>query len=385
MDKAELIPIPVDYIFASESTLISTIREELANALGRILPTLLPVPYLESLDLQITSDEDGRTTVNLPPNRIRIRESSDASPGRILCDGLTCQQQRLYFASSRVVTIQILSESEALNEATLHPVDEFNDFLVVVMKWKRSSWSLSEKVEYILRGELSVQQLCSQLAAIYGISSINNMSMLLLKSYNKIHLSDLNQHTVRDIYRSWTCFSYEQRKLRDLSNIDFKLRNGDIILLQDVTEPLKVLTKEDLLSLQYVEEASRTIYGSTYGSSPAYSGGRYNQGYNATSSSSIHSSSVTSAVERIDEISTTSSTSKSKSKSSGIKIITQRDRQKLADTVSNLPANVKEDSPVTIEQETFGSESETSPVVNGDDSEFIKQGGISLFSDYVDD
>lgn len=405
MDKSELVSVPIDTIFASEDTLVDDIRQKLAELLSPMLSNLMPMSILESIGLAPIPQRDGDSSssiINLNPNRIRIRETCDASPGRLLNTRMTCRQQNLYLSTSRVWTIQILSESESVNDESLYPINEHNDFQVVVMKWLRSSWSLSEKIEYVFRGDLTVEQLCSQLALIYGISSVNHMTMLLLKSYNKMHLSDLNQGTIREIYRSWTCYSHERRKLKDLSNLDFKLRNGDVLLLQDVTEPLKTLTKEDLLSLQYVEEASRSLYGSSYGSGYGANTFRgydsYNAGYQHPSAySGVGASSVSTYTDKSDW---TSSTNVKARAPNGIKIITQKDRQKQALETSMLSLSMtsvnsdigvatsqRESSPVTITHESTSS----AELMNGkrqgntDDYEFTKQGGVSIFSDLIDE
>jgi hypothetical protein len=378
VDKAELVNIPIDSIFACDDSLVDTIRQELAAKLSPIISKLLQSDFLEAFGLQsFSSSSTG--SIEIPFHRIRIRESQENVPGKIIRDGATFRQQGVYVTSNKTWMVQILSEAEAKHDTSLHPIDG-DDVQVTVMKWQRPTWSLSEKIEYVFRGELRVQEVCQQLAIIYGIRPVSNMHMLLIKSYNKVHLSDLNQHMLRELYRSWTNHSSDTRRLKDLSNLDFKLRHGDIILLQDITEPLKELTPQDRLSLQYVEEASRSIYGT--GNYHGY-GGRYDPVY------SYAPTSVTSSNDPL--------TSPIKGKTSshspvvGIKIKTQKDRLKQSAVDANgitSPTNElsgnKNNTEHQLPSTVITDESMQEAFQCADDAEFNKQGGVALFADLAE-
>ena len=65
-------------------------------------------------------------------------------------------------------------------------------------------------------------------------------------------ISELNQKSpIRNYGRSWFDPSKEKKLLKFMSH-EMRVQDGDLILLQDSSEPLKELTKADLKSIELV-------------------------------------------------------------------------------------------------------------------------------------
>lgn len=206
------------------------------------------------------------------------------------------------------------------------------------------------------------------LARDFHVQPASDLLLLAIKPYNRIPLSELNQTLVRDLNRSWVSFASEKRKLKEYAMYNASLRHGDLLLLQDTKEPLKELTKEDRLSLQYVEEANRPSYVHYTGSNS------YTAVTESTTKLTFKPPIIGSYGPSYGRSVGHESYDLRSSHRGGIKIKSKKDHEKQS-TMDPLPL-VAVVSP---------SESgEESPPPTKDDIEYIRSGGVALFDDMKD-
>lgn len=176
--------------------------------------------------------------------------------------------------SGREVAVEILDHEEHFSSLP------YGDVIVYVQKWDRKTWTIEKPIEVILRGNMTIQEISQKLAYLTNIT-LEGMRVILLQPYNEVKLCDLylNQPTGP---RPWISTSKETRKL---SQMQWYLRDWDTLLVQDITEPLKRLSK---VEIQTVKDAK--AYQSNYGYDYYYDGP-----YVTTPSSTNNSTTTTTA------------------------------------------------------------------------------------------
>lgn len=325
---------------------------------------------------------------------IRLREKIGNCPAKILRDGKTMQESNIYLNDHKAFCIEILAEPETL------PEDDYGDVIVQVQKWHRQSWSLSEKIDVILPGGKPVRDIASGLGKLFQIP-FAHLRILVIPRDTSLMLSDLMLPTPA-YSRSWFDPRQERRLLRQMLS-DMRLIEGDLLLLQDVSEPLMELTDADKRSLALVQAAQNNP-------SSMYADGTYS--YPSTNKvPSWVSNDVSSPAYKYPTVryaTNTATTSmgtgtSTSSGSRGIRIKTQKDRQREADqgssTASLTAGNaspidyITGDDGVAVHSNsvqvgtdddfflTGGDSGYLSSGRYGDDVEFMRQGGPALFSD----
>jgi hypothetical protein len=269
---------------------------------------------------------------NTSPSTIRLRDRYSTNPGKFLRDGKTINESQIYLCDSKTLTIQILDHSEVL------PENDHGDVIVMVQKWQRSSWTLGERLEVLLPGSWTVRDVGRGLAKLANIPAAN-LRVLVVPRDTVFYLFELNQRSPsRNYGRSWFDPTTERKLMRYMSH-DMRVSEGDLIILQDIEEPLMELSPADLKSIEIVETANNMA--SSYSSS-SYYGGSWNG--NSSSSSTVmtgsnsntyypgvgNSTSVGTDYSRYGtSVSNTATASvTSSSRSQGIKIKTHKDRLK---------------------------------------------------------
>jgi len=386
IDKSE---ISVDFddienLYASDDTLVETFKLKLLQGLK----------------------DTNRAPATATIHHIRIREYNQINVPhltKLLADCKTFRQHQVYLAANKTICVQILDDDEIDDEVQLAllssypspsvPIHNYyttsSHVLLTIQKWERVSWSLGDKQDVLVSNEMKLSDIFIQIARYFGINE-KNMLVLVLKPYTSQPLSDLNDDSVskRGGARGWMTYLDNHSTLSETMN-HLKLSDGDLILVQDSSEALKVLTPQDMLSVQLVKDASKPApYEYYYGSGSSSNLGHYYGTNVGTSALSIASSSIN------------SSGSKAKV-SSGIKFKSQEERMKerLEKEQAAAAAALSAASSLSLALDLTASSTSMSftssmsssssgkrilseeEVIVGDEREFEKQGGYALFSD----
>lgn len=220
---------------------------------------------------------------------------------------------------------------------------------------------------------------------------LKNMMMMVVKGYSKPHLCEFENPSMLNRHSNvnWISCSnplHVNKTLQQLTNnysIDLRIKHGDLIIVQDTREPLKALTPEDILSLEYVATANSSTYN-TYNNN-------YSSSFHTNYVSNNNGNSITNysnygkSVSSIDKL-FPSNNSIMHNVNSGIKIKTHTDRQKELDQVNSSSKNsCSVDNTISYSLDLFSAnDSDNKLPQSKDEVEFNKQGGFALFDDLVD-
>lgn len=340
---------------------------------------------------------------NCSPKRIRLREKIGKNPGKLLRPFRTFGESTVYLYDNKAISIQILDEEEDL------PNDDVGSVCVTVQRWLRQTWTLGERFEIYLPGSMSIRDIARTLGSMTDIP-VDNMKAMVVPRDTEFLLCDLPQKSPpRNYGRSWFEPGNEKGMLRYMSH-SMRLQDGDLLLVQDSSEPLRELTQGDLKSMAIVEAATQNSYGvyTTYSYptvTPHSATMRYGTG--------VSSSDYLNAANKISSSIaggglSGSSSSYAKRSGGGIHIKTHKERleeeqNKLnnAASASASPSDIVDKDSTTGEGETDNSSNvaavaaaveeemaayynSTDNQIAGDDAEFQKQGGMALFDDLLD-
>lgn len=297
------------------------------------------------------------------PRRVRIRDRINNCPGRILYDGASFAENRLIMTDHKGLIVQILDHEENIGSPM-----ESGDSVIFFQRWHRSTWSMGERMEILLRGNMTVRDVARSLALLTDIP-IESMLVMVMPRDIEVYLSDLvNKSTTYNYGRSWFDPTKETKLLRYMSH-EFRVQDSNLLLLQDHFEPLKQLSPADLKSIEIVKNVASATMMDDWPSS-------YASVYNASNISSYPSSGASSY--NYHSTGVYSGSGGRAGGGGGIRIKTHQDRMKemssdkLADNVSVGSGSNPLDG--TTETATNGD-----PVY--DTKEFYKQGGYTLFAD----
>jgi len=231
----------------------------------KLQPTKEQFEFLMELDVQgYTLINDIRMQVHekliadglLPPDssplRVRLRQKTRYTVGALLPDGMTLKENNVSVYAGRELAVEILDREELF--APLRP----GEVAVFVQRWHRSTWSLGQAFEVILSGDMPVQEISRRLAYATNVSP-ESLRVLLLQPYNEVKLSDLNNLSPNNP-RSWID---PTRETRELSKMQWYMRDWDTILVQDASEPLKELSEGELATVAEAK-ANASSYGLDY-------------------------------------------------------------------------------------------------------------------------
>ena len=177
--------------------------------------------------------------------RLRVPTSGCRPPGDILRDGLTVEDALpIDFASAaKAVVIELRNMPEELPERQL------GDVLVYVQRWFRSAATLGPRQEVYLPGGMSVQYIAMHLAAMFSIPP----DSLYVNLIDKLSL-DIPLYALADpssaFSRAWISLQSETGYLKNARSKGWRLTEGDLLLLQDCTEPVHQWTSDELNAIR---------------------------------------------------------------------------------------------------------------------------------------
>lgn len=336
------------HLFLQSSTTILEVKAQVANKLIEL----------------------GRLPPGASPHRIRLREKLGNSPGQILDGDESFSDRQVYLFDNKMLAFQVLEHEEILPQA------ECGSVMVLVQRWNRSTWSLGDRFEVLLRGSMTIRNIARSLSFLTGIP-LDSMRAMVLPREAEFALSDIVLRAPPQNYgRAWFDPTRERRMLSAMSH-ELRVTDGDVLLLQDTSEPLMELSAADRKSIEIVRVANQTSY------------------WSAPSSVSIPTVANRNPFESYPTSTSTYTKGSMKhgyGSSNGVHIKTHRDRlQEQSDRSLNSTAAACA-TDVSDAQSTTGSAS-LSPVPpleaveadyvenNVDYREYEKHGGAALFSD----
>lgn len=200
--------------------------------------------------------------VDAPPSLVRLREKWNIRAGAVLRDGLTLREHNVSLVEGRELAVQILSSPDAYDIPLVrNPVQ--GDCVLFVQRWHRSTWTLGDRMEVYIPGSWPVNVIVGCLAELVNIRDKDNMKVLIVQPHYHISIALLAENAPSE-GRRWANVSNEASRLYDMQ---WYLSNGDLLLLQDSTEPLRALTEKERLSTLRAREADvLTSYSASIGS-----------------------------------------------------------------------------------------------------------------------
>lgn len=135
---------------------------------------------------------------------------------------------------------------------------------------------------------MSVSEISKRLSSIYNIPP-NSLRVLLIQPYHEIKICDLHL-TQPSGHRPWLSTSNENRPL---SQMQWYLRDWDTLLIQNVDEKFKKLSKVEIQSVKDAR-AYQTSYGYDYYYDTSY----VSTGTNTNTSSNTNNSTGISDVKK---------------------------------------------------------------------------------------
>lgn len=321
----------------------------------------------------------GRLPENTPPSRVRIRDKIGNNPAKILKDNRTFVESQVYLFDGKVFAFQILDDEEEL------PEDEPGSVVILAQRWYRSTWSLGPRIEVYLRGSLEVQAVASGIAKLFDINFKSMLTLVVPKDTEFLQSELQSKSPARNYGRTWFDPTMETKPLKFMSH-DMRMQEGDLLLVQDYSEPLKELSVADLKSIELVEIASKSNnidFYSTQGVMLGYGPKNYGESTSLKLPALVSSNNTTTG--------------------NGIKIKTHKERIK--EQSINIPKD-SSTSPLDNDSKSVSPAPDVSPndgnyitlnelssmdlssrvdndneLIDNDEKEFCKQGGLALFDD----
>ncbi len=149
------------------------------------------------------------------------------------------------------------------------------DTLILVQRWYRSTWSLGECREVYLKGYMTIQEIALGLSQMFSIPP-QSLRALIVHNHSDVRLRHLHNHHPKGANEPWFNPVKETMKLSELTRLSF----SDMLLLQDISEPLYEIGPSDLLSIQLVELAEISTNRSLYNYDDNYGGMYANYNFN---------------------------------------------------------------------------------------------------------
>jgi len=342
-------PLTFEGLFIENSSSVSDVRVEIHRRL--IEKGLMP------------KDSSAR--------RVRLRDRTMSTPSKILEDNKTFSENGIHLYDGKDMVVELLDHDENLFSG-----DE-NGICLLVQRWYRSTWSLGQRFEVYLQVSSTIGEVTRGLCQLTDIPIHSVLAMVVPKDV-EFYLSELNQKSPQRNYgRSWFDPAKEAAKQLKFTSHEMRVADGDMLLLQDTSEPLMELSPADLKSIQIVEASNSSSY-SSYNSTDWRSTSSYCCYPIQNTTSSVSNTYGTS----YGPYAPTSTTTVARS---GIQIRTYKDRERLKEEkASSTSLDVMESNNSSIGNATvvYGvGEDDNATTIGSDGMEFIKQGGMALFDD----
>ena len=120
------------------------------------------------------------------------------------------------------------------------------DILLYHQKWNRSTWSLEDRKEIVFKQNMQLQEIAEVLSSIHNITPSSDLRILYLPTTSVVELLDLNNSMPYHSYR-WNNISSNPSCL---SSMGYSISDGDLLVVQDVKEPLRSFTKEETVVIE---------------------------------------------------------------------------------------------------------------------------------------
>ena len=120
------------------------------------------------------------------------------------------------------------------------------DILLYHQKWNRSTWSLEDRKEIVFKQNMQLQDIAEVLSSIHNITPSSDLRILYLPNTSVVELLDLNNQMPYHSYR-WNNISSNPSFL---SSMGYSISDGDLLVVQDVKEPLRSFTKEETAAIE---------------------------------------------------------------------------------------------------------------------------------------
>lgn len=204
----------------------------------------------------------GRVPPETVPRQLRLRSWVHTRADVFLKNGCTVAECGVALYEGRQLCVQVLDEPEDLS------LESGNDVVVLVQKWQRSSWTLGECREVCLQNDMTLRDIATGLGEMMSIEP-RNLRVLVVRSHTDVRLRYLNMATPRLQIESWLD-PFSEPPTRTLVQAK-RLFYSDLLIVQDVTEPLYELSASDKLSIQLVDLAENSYgTGRSYYSNDGY-------------------------------------------------------------------------------------------------------------------
>jgi hypothetical protein len=218
--------------------------------------------------------------------------------------------------------------------------------LLQVQLWCRRTFSMENKIEIFVRQDETVKSLSKRLASYYKIPYLY-LRILFAPVNNEIYICELPSNSpTKYSSRIWFDGSVDSRKLSELC--DVRLDDGDVLILQNIREPLRELTEMENISVKkknqgcnyYAYTTSTSTSTTTSSTTASCAIAEYDPQHIKSSStySNFDSSTYTTAVQY---------GVKNKKKENGIRIKTHKDRMKESNKENDTTKDIK-DKPFKI-------------------------------------
>eukprot|EP00617_Octactis_speculum_P018292 CAMPEP_0185772410 /NCGR_PEP_ID=MMETSP1174-20130828/68872_1 /TAXON_ID=35687 /ORGANISM="Dictyocha speculum, Strain CCMP1381" /LENGTH=809 /DNA_ID=CAMNT_0028458671 /DNA_START=1 /DNA_END=2430 /DNA_ORIENTATION=- len=251
---------------------------------------------------------------DLPVNCVRMREKMSNRCTKILRDGECLRDAVHSIYDNRDLAVEILKDPEDLNVT-----NPGRGYVVALRRWHRTSWNLSKNFDFFLGEHEKNVDVCRRLAKMTGIAE-EKLRVLKVVAYSNITVHELSEERVN--HQSWVDLLAEPESL---TTNKYHFMDGDLVVVQDSSEPLRNLSEEEKRSIKKASNRqTNNYYSHTY--------------YNNSASSMSHTSTSRSA-----------SGCSTKPKEAGIKIKTKQDREDEHRRRDEKEGGTTEASPIIVE------------------------------------
>jgi hypothetical protein len=207
----------------------------------------------------------GKVPEGTDPKTIRIRDRAlntmTAKPDKIVSNRGTFSDQQVSVYMSKTFYLTVLDHQEEF----VRPAPAAQHPIVLLQRWHRRSWSMGDKVEMCIKGDMKVCDIAAAIGRVMRIDPANLLVLGINKSTD-CNLSDLNQERPEGLYRLWIPIG-DVQKTYTQSSYYFSVYDGDLLLVQDKTEPLRALTPEEKASIALYNTGTSSSSSSSYSSS----------------------------------------------------------------------------------------------------------------------